>query len=177
MRFFLLCLPLVFLIAPAHAQKVDEDYIEGLEIGCGFGLTEMCDELIEIEEAGKSVSLTLCNRTDERVRVAIANEVGEVRERRYRARGWRVLLPGECHPFWEWPLKDAALHVPLIPLIHAENESGRGWGGTDAMLCTPDDDFDITGDHTGDCDKRGYVEVDLIAGGWHRKGRTLDLTP
>ena len=30
---------------------------------------------------------------------------------------------------------------------------------------------------TGDCDKRGYVEVDLIAGGWHRKGRTLDLTP
>ena len=99
MRFFLLCLPLVFLIAPAHAQKVDEDYIEGLEIGCGFGLTEMCDELIEIEEAGKSVSLTLCNRTDERVRVAIANEVGEVRERRYRARGWRVLFTGRMPSF------------------------------------------------------------------------------
>ena len=177
MRFSLLWVPLVLLAVPVHAQAVDEEQLESLETGCAFGIEEDCDKLVEIEEAGKSVSLTLCNRTEETVRVAIANEVGEVKTRRYRARGWRALSPEECHAFWEWPVKDAAYHVPLVALIRAESEKGRAWGGDDAMLCTTDDDFDITGDHLGDCEKRGYIKIDLISGGWHKKGRTLDLTP
>lgn len=167
---------LAFLTVPAQAQQVDKDYIESLETGCGFGLTEMCDELIEIEEAGKSVSLTLCNRTEENVRVAIANELGEVKERRYRARGWRSLAPEECHAFWEWPVKDAPLHVSILNLIYAESESGAAWSGGDAMLCTSEDAFDISGDHLGDCEKRGYINIDLFENRYYKTGHSLNLT-
>ncbi len=171
---------LCFFLMPAHAQdkspSTDEQYLHDLGIACGLGLDEACDELVDIEEAGKNVSFTICNRTSGRVWVAIANEVGEVKERLYRARGWWSLEPAECHDFWKWAVKDAALHVPILHLIRAEAEGGGAWEGSDAILCTLGEKFDITGDHAGDCQKRGYFNVDLFADGLHKKGYTLDLT-
>ena len=181
MRYVIAVLMLVILPPSVHAQpvpsqKADEKYIDELETGCAFGLTEMCDELHDLEQAGKFASLTICNRTGEPVRVATASEVGKVREQRIRARGWRSLAPDECHAFWEWPVKDAALHVAKLNLIYVVSESGRVWSGDDAQLCTPAIDFDITGDHKGDCVKRGYFNVDLFADRAYQTGVSLDLS-
>lgn len=171
-----LCFFSTLAVAQTDTPPVDEQYLHDLGVACGFGLDEACDELVEIEERGKIVGLTICNHTPERVRVAIANEVGEMKEKRYRARGWKGLDPQECHAFWEWPVKDAALHVSILHLFRAETDSGRAWSGSDAMLCTPDEDFDIVGDHLGDCQKRGYINIDLFPGGWHKKGYAVNLT-
>jgi len=169
-------LMLVFLGTSVHAQQADEQHLQDLEIACGFGVDEACDELIDLEEADKTVSLTICNRTVEEVSVAIANEVGEVKDRRYHARGWRSLDPDACHDFWQWPVKDAALHVSILHLIYVEAKTGAAWSGNDAVLCTLEGPFDITGDHLGDCRKRGYININIFEGGRHKSGHTVDIT-
>ncbi|MBT5571123.1 MAG: DUF1036 domain-containing protein [Alphaproteobacteria bacterium] len=176
MRIVFAALMLVFLATSVHAQQVDKDHLESLEIACGFGLDEACDELVELKQAGKSVALTICNRTTEEISIAIADEVGRVKDRQYRARGWWSLQPAVCRDFWEWPLKDAALHIPILHLVHAVSKNGKVWGGAAVALCTLEGSFDITGDHLNDCRKRGFFNIDLFAGGWHTKGYTFDLT-
>lgn len=176
MRYLPALLMLVFLSSSVQAQPVDEKHLDELETACAFGLEEACDELYDLENEGKSVALTLCNRTPEDVFVAIANEVGKVKENRFHVRGWWTLMPEECKAFWEWPVKDAALHVPFLHLMHIQSGSGAVWGGDAAFLCTPSEDFDITGDYRGDCKTLGYLNIDLFEGGFHTKGYTLDLT-
>jgi len=45
------------------------------------------------------------------------------------------------------------------------------------FLCTPDSRFDITSDHEGPCDKRGYIEIDMLTGDRLIAGHTVTLDP
>lgn len=67
--------------------------------------------------------------------------------------------------------------TPLYFLIHDVGENGAVWEGDDMFLCTPDSRFDITSDHEGPCDKRGYIEIDMLTGDRLIAGHTVTLDP
>lgn len=179
-------LMLVFLTVSVHGQSPEDlEYIEVLEGACVFGDDDACDELDELEAQffspgslssdGRTASLMVCNRTPDKVYVAIANDVGPADGDEFRSRGWWTLESGVCDGFWSWRAGNVD-DVPLFFLVYAESDSGTTWSGDDAYLCAPDSKFDITGNHDFDCEKRGYFDIDIFEGDRLRRGYTIDLT-
>ena len=74
-------------------------------------------------------------------------------------------------------MRTAYESMPLYFLIHDVGENGAVWEGDDMFLCTPDSRFDITSDHEGPCDKRGYIEIDMLTGDRLIAGHTVTLDP
>lgn len=189
MRFVLAALVLAFLSAPGQAQPLGDEELEELEWFCFLGDDDACDLLDDIDartanqgdrsrsSSGPTASLEICNRTSVTAFVAIGEDVGPVDGDLFRAQGWWSLTTGECRDFWTWPVRDAIDNVPLFFLVYAEDEDGGEWSGDDVFLCTPDEEFDITGDHEGDCRKRGYFDIDIFTGNRLEKGYTLNLRP
>jgi len=190
MRFVLTILVLVFLVPSANAQTLSDDDIEDLEFYCiFFDDDEACDILYDTDEqvldrgnrsrtsGGPTASLEICNQTTETVFIAIGEDVGPLDGNLFRSQGWWTMAASECRDFWTWPVQDAVSHVPLFFLVYAEDDTGGTWSGNDVYLCTPDEEFDITGDHEGDCTKRGYFDIDIFEGDRLETGYTLDLTP
>ncbi len=193
MRFVFAALILVFLVPSAHAQTVDDDEYEDLEFFCiFFDDDEACDLLDKIDgldtpapnegdrarsTEGPTASLEICNRTTVTAFVAIGEDVGPVDGDLFRSQGWWSLTSNECKDFWTWPVRDAVNNVPLFFLVYAEDDEGGVWDGDDVFLCTPDEEFDIIGDHEGDCRKRGYFDIDIFEGDLLETGYTLNLRP
>lgn len=74
-------------------------------------------------------------------------------------------------------MRTAYESTPLYFLIHTVGENDAVWEGDDMFLCTPDSRFDITSDHEGPYDKRGYIEIDMLTGDRLIAGHTVNSTP
>lgn len=96
--------------------------------------------------------LTVCNRTQEAVRVALGQERPGGG---WGSQGWWMAAPGACVRLVDAPLRLLEYYLRAEPV-----KPGAGWGG-DFPFCVGTGDFSIEGDQ--ECEKRGHRTAGFFA--------------
>lgn len=112
------------------------------------GLTAACFALLTVVASGPAdARLTVCNRTNDAVRVALGREEGG----RWLSRGWWTAGPGACVRIVDEPLRLLEYYVFAESL-----SAGMALGGA-FPFCVAPEDFEIEDNRA--CEARGHREV------------------
>jgi uncharacterized membrane protein len=123
--------------------------------------------------SGGQSAIEVCNKSGDGVSIAYATATGDTDnygETLFLSEGWLNIEDGECTDVWESPFENRFYY------IYAEADDGDYSG--EYFFCTLEDAFEIIDTQCdADCERNGFLQVDMTEGNRMQAGHIDELNP
>ena len=123
--------------------------------------------------ASAASAIEVCNKSGDGVSIAYATATGDTDnygETLFLSEGWLNIEDGECTDVWESPFENRFYY------IYAEADDGDYSG--EYFFCTLEDAFEIIDTQCdADCERNGFLQVDMTEGNRMQAGHIVELNP